>query len=52
MHKVIRAVSRRKASLAASAALVGGLGAVLLTPGMALVGGRLERRAQRQGAKR
>ena len=36
MHSVIRAVSRHKASLAASAALVGGLGAVLLTPGTAL----------------
>jgi hypothetical protein len=36
MHNVIRAVSRHKASLAASAALVGGLGAVLLTPGTAL----------------
>jgi hypothetical protein len=36
MHNLIRAVSRRKASLAASAALVGGLGAVLLTPGTAL----------------
>jgi hypothetical protein len=36
MHNLIRAVSRRKASLAASAALAGGLGAVLLTPGTAL----------------
>ncbi len=36
MHNVMRAVSRHKASLAASAALVGGLGAVLLTPGTAL----------------
>jgi len=36
MHNLIRAVSRRKAGLAASAALVGGLGAVLLTPGTAL----------------
>ena len=36
MHNVIRAVSRRKAGLAASAALAGGLGAVLLTPGIAL----------------
>src|SRR5580693_6836534 len=36
MHNAIRAVSRHKAGLAASAALVGGLGAVLLTPGTAL----------------
>jgi hypothetical protein len=36
MHNLIRAVSRRKAGLAASAALAGGLGAVLLTPGTAL----------------
>jgi Domain of unknown function DUF11 len=36
MHNVIRAVSRHKASLAASAALAGGLGAVLLAPGTAL----------------
>ena len=36
MHNVIRAVSRHKAALATSAALVGGLGAVLLAPGTAL----------------
>jgi hypothetical protein len=36
MHNAIRAVSCHKAGLVASAALVGGLGAVLLTPGTAL----------------
>ncbi len=36
MHDVVKAVSRHKAGLAASAVIVGGLGAVLLVPGTAL----------------
>ena len=44
MHNLIRAVSRRKASLAASAALAGGLGAVLSILGVARRSPRLTRR--------